>query len=151
MEDIPLSELNEVQEQEVRDLLGPFSAMWPEDIGQIKEIEHHIDLVPDAWPQRQQPYRAGPKKRKIIEEHVKELLEAEVMEPAQSLWAAPVVILYQPNKIRFITDYRRLHNLTVKDRYPLPRMEDYLESLGRPNWFKTLDCNCGYWQVPIAE
>lgn len=48
VEDIPLSELNEVQEQEVRDLLGPFSAMWPEDIGQIKEIEHHIDLVPDA-------------------------------------------------------------------------------------------------------
>ena len=112
---------------------------------------HHIDLVPEARPQRQQPYRAGPEKRKIIEEHIKELLEADVIEPAQSPWAAPIVIVYQPNKIRFCIDYRRLNNLTVKDRYPFPRMGDCLDSLGKAKWFTTLDCNSGYWQVPIAE
>ena len=66
-------------------------------IGQIKETSDHIDLVPSARSQRQQPYQAGPKKRKLIEEYINELLEANFIESAQSPWAAPVVIVYLPN------------------------------------------------------
>ena len=70
---------------------------------------------PTLVSERQHPYRASPEKRKIIEEHIRELLEADVTEPAQSLLAAPVVLVYQPNKVRLCIDYRRLNNLTVKD------------------------------------
>ena len=66
VEDIRLDELDTEQSAEVRELLRPFSAMWQGQIGQIKATTHHIDLVPNARPQRQQPYRAGPEKRKII-------------------------------------------------------------------------------------
>ena len=125
--------------------------MWQGQIGQIKETVRDIDLVPDAHPQRQQPYRAGQEKRKIIEEHFKELLEADVIEPAQYPLAFPVVIVRQTNKTRFCFDYRRLNNLMVKDRYPLPRMEDFLDSIVKAKWFSTLDCNSDYWQVPSPK
>ena len=125
--------------------------MWQGQMGQIKETVHRIDFIPSARRKRQQPYRAGPDKRKIIEEHIKGLLEANVIEPAHSPSVAPVVIVYQPNKVRFCIDYRRLNNLTVKDRYPLPRLEDCLDSLGKAKWFKILDCNRWYWQVSVSE
>ena len=48
-------------------------------------------------------------------------------------------------------DYRRLNSVTIKDRYPLPRMEDCLDSLGEAQFFSTLDCNWGFWQIPLAE
>lgn len=50
----------------------------------------------------------------------------------------------------FCIDYRKLNESTVKDSYPLPRMDDCLDSLGEANVFSTLDCNAGYWQIPIA-
>ncbi|CDF40036.1 retrotransposon protein [Chondrus crispus] len=53
--------------------------------------------------------------------------------------------------LRFCVDYRRLNAITVKDSYPLPKMEDCLDSLGDAKCFTTLDCNSGYWQIPVAE
>jgi Reverse transcriptase (RNA-dependent DNA polymerase) len=48
-------------------------------------------------------------------------------------------------------DYRKLNALTVRDLYPLPRMDEYLDSLGDAVIFSTMDCNSGYWQIPISE
>jgi len=52
---------------------------------------------------------------------------------------------------RFLFDYRQLNDRTVRDKYPLPRMDDFLDSLGDARFFSTLDCNAGYWQIPVAE
>ena len=79
------------------------------------------------------------------------MLRAGVIEPAQSEWASPVVLVPKPDgTLRFCVDYRRLNAITVRDTYPLPRMDECIDSLGEANVFTTLDCNSGYWQIPVA-
>ena len=61
-----------------------------------------------------------------------------------------VVVPKPGGHFRFRVDYRRLSERTVKDVYPIPRMDDCLDSLGDATVFSTLDCNFGYWQIPVA-
>jgi hypothetical protein len=78
------------------------------------------------------------------------MLKARVIEPANSDWASPVVLVPKPDgSMRFCIDYRRLHNLTVRELYLLPRMDECIDSLGDARIFSTLDCNSGYWQIPV--
>jgi Reverse transcriptase (RNA-dependent DNA polymerase) len=79
------------------------------------------------------------------------MLEAGVIEPASSEWASPVVLVPKPDgSLRFCVDYRRLNALTIRDSYPLPRMDECVDSLGDSCDFTTLDCNSGYCQIPVA-
>jgi len=78
-------------------------------------------------------------------------LEADVIEPTSSEWGFPVVLV--PKKggtLRFCVDYRLLDVVTKKDLYPLPRMDECIDSLGEATIFSTLDCNAGYWQFASA-
>ncbi len=80
------------------------------------------------------------------------MLRLDVIEPASSEWSSPVVIVPKPDgRWRFCVDYRRLNAMSLKDSYPLPRMEECIDSLGDAKFFTTLDCNWGYWQIPIRE
>lgn len=79
------------------------------------------------------------------------MLEKKVTEPSQSEWASPVVIIPKPDgSLRFCVDYRKLNSLTLKDTYPLTRIDECLASLVEANYFTALDLNAGYWQLPIA-
>jgi len=121
-------------------------------LGSIKATEHRIELKPGSKPVRLNPYRMGPRTREIINAQVDRMLKLEVIEPSQSEWARPVVLIPKPDgSPRFCIDYRQLNERTVRDSYPLPRMDECLASLGNSHFFYTMDCNAGYWQVPIAE
>ena len=126
--------------------------MWDGSLGEISTTEHRIDVIPGSKPLSQQPYRAGFREREFLALEMDKMLRAGVIEPAQSAWASPVVIVpIQDRSYRFCVDYRRLNAVTIRDVYPLPRMDDYIDSLGEPSVFTTLDCNPGYWQIPIRE
>jgi len=74
-----------------------------------------------------------------------------VIEPSQSELSFPVVMVPKPDgSPRFCVDYRRLNDVTVTDTYPLPRMDDCTEFLGEASVFSMLDCNSGYWPIPVA-
>ena len=89
--------------------------------------------------------------RKAEQDEVDRMLRAGVIEPAQSEWASPVVLVPKPDgSLRFCIDYRRVNAITVRDTYPLPRMDECIDSLGDASVFTTLDCNSGYWQIPVA-
>jgi Reverse transcriptase (RNA-dependent DNA polymerase) len=76
----------------------------------------------------------------------------DVIEPSTSEWSAPIVLIPKPDgTLRFCIDYRKLNALTVRDCYPLPRMDDCLDSLGEATIFSTLDANSGYWQLDVAD
>ncbi len=80
------------------------------------------------------------------------MLEKGVIELAQSPWASPVVLVPKPDgMLRFCVDYRKLNAITVRDTYPIPRMDECIDSLGSAKIFSTLDCNSGFWQIPIGE
>jgi len=136
----------------VLQLLRPHSAMWNGSLGEISVTEHRIDLTPEARPMYQAPYRAGRMAREIERAEVDKMLNAGVIEPATSEWASPVVLITKKDgSVRFCVDYRKLNSVTIRDTYPLPRMDECLDSLGDASIFTTLDCNSGYWQIPVRN
>ena len=81
-----------------------------------------------------------------------EMLAGGVISRSKSEWNSPVVLTPKSDgSLRFCVDYRRLNALTVRDTYPIPRMDECLDTLGEAKVFSTLDCNSGYWQIPVAE
>ena len=138
--------------EKLRSLLRKYKSMWDGKLGEISITEHPIDVFPDTRPIAQNPYRAGPKARQFESAEVERMLESGIIRPSKSPWSSPVVLV--PKKdgtLRFCVDYRRLNAVTRKDRYPLPRMDEYIDSLGDSTIFSTLDCNSGYWQIPVRE
>jgi len=138
--------------KQIKEMLRKHATMWEGTLGFIRATEHAIVTLPGATPTRTQPYRTGAFKRQIIDDQVNKMLKLNVVRPSHSAWARPVVIVPKKNgKARFFVDYRRLNNITNKDAYPLPRMEDCLDSLGDAKVITSLDCTVGYWQVPLRK
>ena len=151
-DDLDLSHVPEKYREKLRSMLHEFRSMYDGRLGGINTTEHAIDLVPGTRPIHANPYREGPKMRDIVKDEVERQLRAGVIEPSQSAWASPVIIVPKPDGTpRFCVDYRRLNAVTVRDSYPLPRMDDCIDSLGEAAVFTTLDAYSGYWQVPIRK
>ena len=121
------------------------------DIGRTGLIRHRIG-TPGARPRRQTLRRTSPEQRAEIERQVKELKERDLIRPSDSAWASPVVLVGKKDgSKRLCIDYRKLNEVTEKDAYPLPRIDDSLDALGGAKYFSTLDLASGYWQVEMDE
>ena len=86
------------------------------------------------------------------EAHLKKMLDAGVIQESVSEWASsPVLIRKRDGSVQWCIDYRALNNVTVKDIFPLPLVEDCLDKLAGNIWFSKLDANAAYWQVKVKE
>lgn len=120
-------------------------------LGLTHLTEHTIDTG-DTKPIKQRPRRMAYVKRQQAKEEVNKMLENDVIRPSVSPWASPVVLVQKKDgSVRFCVDFRLLNAHTKKDSFPLPRIDEALESLGGATWFSTLDLASGYWQVAMSE
>ena len=111
-----------------------------------------IPLNEGARVQSFPPRRLGYVRRKMLGDLVRDMLKDGVIQPSTSPWAFPVVIAPKADgSPRFCVDYRRLNDITRKDSYPLPRMDDLLDRLGEAKFRSVMDLASGYWQIPMAR
>ena len=121
------------------------------DLGEARLVQHRIntgDTAPIRQPLRRQPLLHT----ETIDEHTKNLLKAKVIEPSAGEWAANVVLAKKKDgTLRFCIDYRQLNQHTLRDSYPLPRIDDCLDTLRGATWFSTMDLRSGFHQVAMHE
>ena len=146
--------LDEEETQKVADLLIRYQDVFSKgshDLGCTGLVKHSIDTG-DSRPLRQ-PYRRLPQgQQEEADRQVKEMLEQGIIQPSSSPWASPIILVKKKDgTMRFCVDYRRVNNVTVKDAYPLPRIDDTFDTLSGSRWFSTLDLASGYWQVELDE
>lgn len=105
----------------------------------------------DAQPIRQRCYRMSPEKQRIVTEQVDEMLSLDVVEPCESAWSSPVLIVNKKNgQPRFCLDSRKLNSVTKKDAYNLPYVSEILDSLREAKYLSSIDLSKAFWQIPIA-
>ena len=121
------------------------------EIGLTTQAEHRIETG-DASPIKQLPRRLPNALKPVVEEQVQEMLQNDVIEPSKSPWASPIVLVKKKDgSWRFCIDFRKLNEVTIKDAYPLPQVNDLIDTLSGHKYFTTLDLASGYWQVPMEE
>ena len=114
-------------------------------------MSHKIDTG-DATLIRQQARRVPLPQREKVQELLKDMMKKEVISPSKNPWASPVVLVTKKDgSTRFSIDYRKVNEVTRKDAYPIPRVDDTLDTLAGSIWFSILDLKSGYWQVEVAE
>ena len=120
------------------------------DIGEFKEVEHSIDTG-SAEPIRQQ-LRRTPISFAEEEKLLGKMLDTKLIEPSVSEWASPpVLIRKRDGTVRYAIDYRKLNSVTKKEVYPLPLIDECIDSLAGNKWFSKLDANSAYYQVNMKE
>ena len=103
-----------------------------------------------AAPKRQVVRRTPFAARQEIARQLKLMQDQGIIYPSHSPWASPVVLVKKKDgTLRFCVDYRQLNSVTKSDTFPLPRIDDLLDQLGKAQYFSTLDLASGYWQVQV--
>ncbi|XP_056314361.1 retrovirus-related Pol polyprotein from transposon 412 [Danio aesculapii] len=151
---LDLSILPEVEQGKVRALLFKYLPVFSShdgDLGCTNLISHDIPLLDDI-PVRQRFRRIPPSEYEVVKAHINQLLETQVIRESCSPYASPIVLVKKKDGgLRMCVDYRRLNAKTRKDAFPLPRIEETLDSLAGACWFSTMDLASGYNQVPVTE
>jgi len=136
----------------VDEILEEYKALWAGQLGKVDVTPHRIEVNAEARPRRAQPYRASHASKDIITKEVQRQRDLGEIEPSSAEWDFPVVLVPKSDRtMRFCVDYRRLNEVTERDVYPLPLMDNCTDFLGDAKVSSTLDCNSGYWQIPVAD
>ncbi|GBC05841.1 hypothetical protein RclHR1_06470004 [Rhizophagus clarus] len=151
---IAIGEINNTQKEKLTTLLQKYAHLFAtkkEELGRTNIVKHSI-YTENIPPIRQKFYRTSQKEQEHIDKEIKEMLYYNIIRPSTSEWASPVILVPKKNgKLRFCVDYRQLNKVTKKDNYPLPRTDEIFDSLGKAQWFTSLDLASGYWQVEMKE
>uniref|UniRef100_A0A9J7WVP0 ribonuclease H n=1 Tax=Cyprinus carpio carpio TaxID=630221 RepID=A0A9J7WVP0_CYPCA len=143
--------LSAAQKTELQHLVGQFSDVFSPRPGRTNLLQHDV-RTPQGTIVRQRPYRIPEARQHAVEGEVREMLKLGVIEPSRSPWSSPIVMVPKPDcTLRFCNDFRRLNEVSEFDGYPMPRVDELLERLGRARFISTLDLTKGYWQVPLTE
>ena len=154
LKDIDMSDssLNEDERNQLLNLLQEYSDVFvtrETDVGCARRFSHKIDTGNND-PIRQRPYRIPHSQQEMVDEHIQLMLKKGIIQESNSPWSQPLVIVTKKDgSPRFCVDFRKLNAITKKQVFPMPRIDEVLDSLGDSCYFTTLDLASGYWQVPM--
>lgn len=120
-------------------------------VGRTNIVKHRI-VLDDTPPIKQRYYPVSPVIQKAIDEQVNEMLSNDIIEPSNSSWSSPVLLVPKKDgSKRFVVDFRKVNSLSKKDAYPLPYISSILDKLRAGKYISTIDLEKGYWQVELEE
>ncbi|KAK4407587.1 Transposon Ty3-G Gag-Pol polyprotein [Sesamum angolense] len=132
-----------------------FPNVFPEELPGLpphREVDFEIDTIPGAAPISITPYRMALLELKELKKQLEELLDKGFIRPSISPWGAPVLFVKKKDgSMRLCIDYRQLNRITIKNKYPLPRIDDLLDQLKGATVFSKIDLRSGYWQLWVEE
>ncbi|GJZ86375.1 putative reverse transcriptase domain-containing protein, partial [Tanacetum coccineum] len=141
LEDVPI----------VRDFPEVFLEDLP-DIPPTRQVEFQIDLIPGAAPVARAPYRLASSEMKELSDQLKELSDKGFIRPNSLPWGAPILFVKKKDRsFRMCIDYLELNKLTVKNHYPLPRIDDLFDQLQGSSVYSNIDLRSGYHQLRVRE
>ncbi|KAF5781274.1 putative nucleotidyltransferase, Ribonuclease H [Helianthus annuus] len=144
-------------ERKIEDLpvVREYSDVFPEELPGLpphRQVEFQIDLAPAAAPVARAPYRLAPGELQELSNQLQELLDRGFIRPSSSPWGAPVLFVKKKDgSFRMCVDYRELNKVTIKNRYPLPRIDDLFDQLQGSRFYSKIDLRSGYHQVRVRE
>ena len=119
--------------------------------GETDLVEMDINTGESA-PTRQTARRLPFAVRQEVAQQLKEMQDSNVIQPSNSPWASPIVLVRKKDgTLRICVDYRKLNSITKSDKFPLPRIDDLLDQLGKSKYFSTLDLAAGFWQIRMSN
>ena len=122
------------------------------DIGRCKIAKHRIELEPEAIPHREGARRMSPDKAAKANQEVQNLLALGLIQPSYSPWASGIVMVKKKSgELRFCCDFRPLNDVTVKDAFPLPRIDESLSRIANAKIFTSIDLAWAFWQIPLKK
>nr|XP_027192748.1 uncharacterized protein LOC113787770 [Cicer arietinum] len=136
-------------------VVGEFLDVFPNDVSSLppnRELEFSIDLVPGCGPVSIAPYRMSTLELEELKKQLEDLLEKGFIRPNVSPWGAPVLLVKKKDgSMRLCVDYRKLNQVTIKNKYPLPRIDDLLDQLRGASIFSKIDLRSGYHQIRVKS
>ncbi|GKF19576.1 putative reverse transcriptase domain-containing protein, partial [Tanacetum coccineum] len=127
-----------------------FPEVFPENLP--VQVEFQINLIPGVAPVARAPYRLAPSKMQELSNQLQELADRGFIQPSTSPWGAPVLFVKKKDRsFRMCIDYRELNKLTIKNRYPLPRIDDLLDQLQGSSVYLKIDLRSGYHQLRVRD
>ncbi|GJU15130.1 putative reverse transcriptase domain-containing protein [Tanacetum coccineum] len=132
-----------------------FLDVFPEDLPglpPVHQVEFQINLFPGAAPVARTPYRLAPSEIHELSNQLQELADRGFIRPSTSPWGAPVLFVKNKNRsFRMCIDYRELNKLTIKNHYPLPRIDDLFDQLQGSSIYLKIDLRSGYHQLRVSD
>ncbi|KAJ0854279.1 putative nucleotidyltransferase, Ribonuclease H [Helianthus annuus] len=132
-----------------------YPEVFPEELPGLppsRQVEFRIDIISGAAPVARAPYRLAPTEMKELRTQLDELLAKGFIKPSSSPWGAPVLFVKKKDgSMRLCIDYRELNKVTIKNRYPLPRIDDLFDQLQGASYFSKIDLRSGYHQLKVRD
>ncbi|GKF35811.1 putative reverse transcriptase domain-containing protein, partial [Tanacetum coccineum] len=118
----------------------------------VRQVEFQIDLVPGAAPVARAPYRLAPSEMQELSKQLQELADRGFIRPSTSPWGALVLFVKKKDGyFRMCINYQELNKLTIKNRYPLPKIDDLFDQLQGSSTYSKIDLRSGYHQVRVRD
>jgi hypothetical protein len=145
--------IEEIKPSEAINVVSEFSYVFPQELLGMppkRKVEFAIELIPGTAPISKRVYRVSGPELVELKKHIDELSEKVYIRLSTSPWAAPVLFVEKKDGTkRMCIDYRSLNEVTIKNKYPLPRIEDLFDQLRGASVFSKIDLMSGYHQLRI--